>query len=638
MSSSNNLIPTYSRTHIRDVTHQILTSFPPAVYSEEDMKRQRWYPWFRDYVKPLQLRFDFFDKDHTSLFHYDSFEVGNGTVPEINIINCELNLAVDSTGTYQFEIEDHQQNVDIDNFGLSTLCRISGKKLESKPWVPMIFGPIRYMEPMRPRTGSFHISFQGFGSGLFANETIVDFKRTAKRTLEDTTQPFLLDPSVQAHKLIRDVFEATDIYPLVVDPETPTLKNRGRYTVGNKILDTVREIVPGIHGPLVPASSILNEISRTTGSVWWIDANNEVNFTHINRDHSGIILKDRIDPLDDPNRVSYFFGEWRFGRSNRKEDGFVNRFYSKVELPTETNAQNNSEGGFDYTFNRDLATQIISPGSAQFRDIALIMERIGTGTSDSKITSMHGHIVKDNNNTPTGNTIARFDFPLTNIPVGSPAPVFISDLKVVSGQTIDPLGKYWIYIIDRGNDETSTLKWFKNQDNTSRNASRAISARTNHESTTGWNVNENSFSYTYSVLETKDILVVGEDPFSIEKYGLVEDVVDIPLANDPSTVDKWLQQMLIYTSKPKQTFSVNTVSIPDMFFQPGQIISIEDTLSGLTREKNTIADVQEVSYSFSADDDGLGARFCSISPIGLYDWLQPEELQDDELDIFCDMG
>ena len=59
--------------------------------------------------------------------------------------------------------------------------------------------------------------------------------------------------------------------------------------------------------------------------------------------------------------------------------------------------------------------------------------------------------------------------------------------------------------------------------------------------------------------------------------------------------------------------------------QPGQLVTVVDTKSGLTANKNTIAEVQEVRYEFSAESAGrspLGTNTCEVRLLGYVDYKE----------------
>ena len=60
-------------------------------------------------------------------------------------------------------------------------------------------------------------------------------------------------------------------------------------------------------------------------------------------------------------------------------------------------------------------------------------------------------------------------------------------------------------------------------------------------------------------------------------------------------------------------------------FMPGQLVTVVDTKAGFTPERNTVAEVQEVRYEFSAESPGkdpLGAHTCEVRLLGYVDYKE----------------
>ena len=79
-------------------------------------------------------------------------------------------------------------------------------------------------------------------------------------------------------------------------------------------------------------------------------------------------------------------------------------------------------------------------------------------------------------------------------------------------------------------------------------------------------------------------------------------------------------------AKPRRIYEMSEVYIPYLSpITPGSLVTVVDTKSGLTANKNTIAEVQEVRYEFSAESAGrtpLGTNTCEIRLLGYVDYKE----------------
>jgi len=619
----------YNEAHRLRVAEKALSPRIDPIYSPDDIENKALYKWAIDYLEPLKIRMVMkdrheFDPDlsRRNLVYYDMFDAENNDTSKNNVAMRTLNISNNNTaaGVFAFKLEDSERNIDIKKVGHNNIVIIQGRKLETQPWQNMMFGICRKDEHEIYGSVGHNIIFSGFGTGVIANETVLDFKRIAQRSGIESTAPYRQDPAMYAPQLALDVFTAEDVYPERVSAKNPNLKNRGFFDTSGINLN-LREFVAGLSAPLVIATRVLNDIAALIGANWWVDEGNVVRFDFLSNRPSGIVLKNKPKSTDNPDLVSYFFNSWGISRSTNVSDGFANKLWSTVDVIDVQASGGSATGGNVPLFNKDLAQQL--PAGISFKDIAMLLQRNGNGTSDPlTIQTLHGHIVKDKLNTPTGTVVALFDIALKSIPVARPTPIFIPNLQIRNGVTIGSAEKTWIIIYDRGNNLDHTLLWFKDNGTEGVNAVRSVSQRGaggDHNSGTGWTVNQDSFTFAYAAFDRSIQRVNAYDPFSIHYYGLVEQPVTVPLANDPSTVDKYLHQMLLYTAKPKLTFNNALVTIPNLLLKPRINLYIQDERITFANNRQLIAENNAVEYSFDASRDASGIRTCSISPSGLFD-------------------
>lgn len=618
----------YDEAHRANVVARTIQPVVPAVYSPEDVENRDLFQWAVDYLEPLKLRIVMKDRHHynpdpevQNLLYYDMFDAEDNNTERNNVAikSASINNSNNSAGVWAFTCEDHERNIDIRHVGHNNICIIQAKKFKSDPWQNLMFGICRKDEHQIYGSQGHNILFSGFGTGVIANETVLDFKRIAARSGISNTAPYRQDPSMYASKLALDVFQATDVYPERVTAKNPTLENRGFFDLRG-INTNIKEFIAGLDAPLVVASRVLNDIASLIGANWWVDEYNVARFDFINNRPSGVILKRIPKSTDNPDFVSYFFNAWSIGRSTNISDGFANKLWANVDVIDVQASGGSGAGGYIPLFNKDIAQQL--PAGVSLKDIALLLQRNGHGTSDpNTVQTLHGHIVKDKNGTPTGTVVALWDVALNSIPEGRATPVFIPNLQIRKGVSIGSSEKIWIVLYDRGANLDHTILWFKDSGTEGTNAVRSVSQRGSggHAGGTGWQINEDSYTFAYAAFDRSIQRVSAYDPFSVYLYGLVELPVSVPLANDPATVDKYLHQMLLYTAKPKLTFNNATVSIPNQVIKPRTSMYIQDDRITFANNRQLVVDNNSTEYTFNADTDASGVRFCSISPSGLFD-------------------
>jgi hypothetical protein len=594
-------------------------------YSQPDIDNIKLYEWLTDYLEETRIRLvmkdrEDFDPDpeKKNLVYYDSFDAENNDTQKNNIRLriCDIQNSDAEAGVFAFTFEDVERHIDLHHIGHNNIVIIQGKKLREDNWQNMMYGICRKDEQVLYGAVGHNIIFSGFGTGIIANETVLDFKRIATRSDIGSTAPFRDDPRMYSSQLTKDVFEAHDVYPEKITSKNKTLKDRGNFDLSG-IDMSLTEFIPGMTASLVVASRVLNDIAALVGADWYVDENNIVRHVFLSNKPTGVTFKNIPHYNDNKEKVSYLMSNLTIKRSCYVSDGFANKLWANVAVVDVQKTGGSGRGGSQPLFDIDVAQQL--PAGIILKDIALLLQRNGAGTSSpNSITTLHGHIVKDASNTPTGRLVCHFDIPLQQISADRPTAVFIPNLTISPGVTIGTTEKLWIILYDRGNNLTNTILWFKGNDNTSRVAKRE--PQDNLQSNDGWAVLENQNTLAYAAFNRTIQRVSASDPYSIKQCGLVEKVVSVPLANDPATVDKYLHQMLLVTAKPKLEFDVSLASIPNELLRPRTAAVIEENRISMANNKAMPIFLSSVDYQFDASNSGVGTRFATVVLSGLYDY------------------
>jgi hypothetical protein len=648
----------YSRESYRAVSHSVRPGIIPTIFARNP-----------DYIEPLRCLIEIRDLADPSIlkYSYDSFKAEHhGTGGNIiQIDTADVSVGVGNTGSFQFTILDNEKVIPRTDVRRNNVVIIKGKKYEGEPWTNLLYGFQKRLNPLRQDTGSLKYVLAGFGSGIVLSDRLVNYVELPKIAVDPVPGVGVTDPTMAANKLYRKLYESSRI--LMVS-DGYTLKEHGKFDLGtdehDDLIDSrVDDNLYGINEPIVEARQIHNRITETVGAEGGIDAYNRPFLRYPSTLHSGITLRawDNAPEwinTDLAEQTAYFFGPFDYEMDWSKESGFANRLLSKslsrqqmstTSAPTEGAGSTTATNNFVDLLSRDLGVRF-KIGAAKLQDIAIMIQRIGSGGQGSltfegarrtttpnivgnnliqsalfggatSVPVLHGHVVRDLDGFPVGNEIATFEIALEDIPT-TPTPMFLTNLKIRA--TINPDDWAWILLYATSAfDPTDTVRWFHNGQRTGTNGYRAIMR--DHNNSSGWTVRDLSFEFLYNIYDTFTYPLIAEDTDSQARFGLVEDIVDVSSFPSNSLAYKYMLEQLDQRCKPKIIYTAGSVSIPNgMMFEPGQIISIADSLSDLPLASAYWATIENVRYGFGTQGTSLGCKFADITPLGQYDFKADE--------------
>ena len=666
--TNTNPVPRYSfsRTGYSLVGYNTRPGIVPVTYAKA-----------ANYVEPLRCLIEIRDFQDPSIlkYTYDSFraEHYNTAGNAIQVLSSEVTVGQGQTGTFNFTILDNEKVIPRKDVRKSNVIIIKGKKYEGDQWVNLLWGFQKALNPIHDPASVLKYKLSGYGSGIVLNDRIVNFRRMPKSSVSALPGTQFGgfgggDPTMHAHRLYRELYAAADIL-LVGDGNT--VANQGHFdldSIPNLISPQVKDQLYGINDALTPAREVHNKICDITGADGGVDAYNRPYLRYHNLIHSGITLKSWDFPSDADNvdlaiNTGYFFGPFDYTMDWSKESGFANRLVAKSIARPLVQTSNVSAIGAAPTGNFiDLNGQDrgvrFRVGAAKFNDIALLLQRIGTGgagsltfegTRTTALTQLpsiplpgnpvplspllggasnepvlHGHIVRDWGGFPIGGELATFEIPLSTIPTTA-APMFLTN--IAKRGDISPDEYAWILLYATSLlDPTDTIRWYHNGARDGLNCFRAL--QRDHNAVSGWSVSVDSFEFIYNIYDTFTFPVVAEDVESQQVFGLVEDVVDVSWAPNNSYVSKYINEELNIRSQPKIVYRSGEVSIPhgSKLYEPGQTFSIGDQMTDLPLSASYMGTIEEVTYSFGTEDDqSLGCKFVDLTPLGYYDYRADQE-------------
>lgn len=590
------------------------------------------------YFEPLRADIEWWNLDHTVQLHSFSSWNPKGTGVDNYIPILEASVTPPGTsqyGSFYFKVYDTDKVISNDTVRRKGIIVVKVKKFYDDPYQNLIYGFITKVRPQRHKTQLYY-TVTGVGSGVRLNERYVNIQRSARMKSIDSDIPIFDDNLMEVRKLYQELLSNKEVY---VENDV-AIADEFNPPIDTSILDnsSVNDTILSLNEPYVQASHVLNAMLDSTGTDGGIDPYNQPYLTYPLSRTPSITLKswDSIaeQGLDKSDSTAYFMDDFDLEMDWSQESGFANRIFAKsrVTRGSPTSSTEGTYGGFESLIDVDLA-QKIPASAARFRDLSVIVSRVGAGTINPNTTTLHGHIVQDVINSPSGAIVARFDIPLTSIPQENPTPMFLTNMTFTS-VPFNPSNAHWIVLYERGSPgRPDTVNWYyqTNNDLTGTVARRGRVAGSpwdlDHENSSGWEVtSNNSFDFAFSVLESFTHIIVSEDVDSQQRYGVVEDLIDLSWTSNTLAANKALGEILAIRCLPKVTYSTNKITIPGKLFMPGMLVRVEDALSGLTSTEGAMAEITGATYNFGGSSESpLGAITADVSLVGHYDFKLEEE-------------
>ena len=621
------------------------------------------------YYAPLRVVITIRDvsNDPTYLIH-NSFAP---PVPESgspSIYYCDVDLAYGQSGTFTIKINDPESQLDPTKIGLGNRVWIQAGRTPDKLF-NLISGICETFQPIRGNYGLLGYVMTGMGTQQILNERVVNFLRSAQRRIGNPNKPFYDDPTMKANLLFKELLERTDIIPTNYPAIKHTL-SPGMFNTSDLVDANVDTFIASLTEPYVEASQVANSIADMAGAIWGVEAGapnepDKVFLRFPSTSHSGILIKDKPQDRNEytAKNVSYVRaaqGGWSYTDSRRKEDGFTNKIFSKTGADQVSGTASEGADNFTHVCGTEIAQQI-TVNSTQFRDLAVTVgiEGVGEQTPSGTITSWDPKtskfvIVNDDNGRPGPILELEMIFPL-NLKNGEVKAIFLELPQAHQLKTLRPGDKAWLIMYQEGvlTWSTSTgnypdgcgtplpdfaLRWHHDGGTSGKSALRTVcstgpfssvgSTRTppTNDYTSGWVVNNAGPTYSHLFFDSFSHIVEASDQDSINKYGEVDSFIDATWITDEDTMSQFLASVLQYAAKPRRIYEMTEVFIPySSILMPGQLVTVVDTKAGFSPERNTVAEVQEVRYEFSAESPGkdpVGAHTCEVRLLGYVDYKE----------------
>ena len=583
--------------------------------------KQKILTFSKLYNKPIKPIVEIYDANFKLLHTYNSFSHKYHD-PSINIDYIQVRRAAEQTNDFTIRFFDHKNEIDKDKVTngcwVIIKCGREETKLKSLLWGKVTNNPFE-----RGRLAASYFELIGEGSMLVMGNTMIRYNKTSE--LKDVLAGKINydDQNIFACNIVEDILTNEDI---LLGLKT-SIRDRGHFKM-DKFERTVTDPLPIWNVRSSDSLSVVKSIAEVTGSYFYIDGDNQVRFTYGNMNHSGVKIKQFIESesqFDMADKTSYYHGVWRGNKVTQKPSGFANILISETgKLRNVISASSGTDSSFSL-FDKDLAQQIKVDN--KFADVVVWLTKVGEG-SPSK-DALVGRIVADNNGMPTGQKITSFEIPMPLIPEGTtPKPFFIpnvvSKLNNVGNNT-----HVWVIFWEIGDSEDRTVRvWHNNVLNvatefksTVRPLPNGASKQRKKDDPAGWSYinNGNGPQFAFAAIEVLDLDLLAVDDVSVKKYGEFEAPFDVPWSNELLATIRAMSSALYESAKPKLEYSMGEVFIPlDYYFDPLDIITIEDEMSGHTKARTVTSRIAQSTMTWNARNITTGIYFMEILPMGFW--------------------
>lgn len=580
--------------------------------------------------------------DSTETYTFDSFHTENAP---FTLTGLDVNLGSGITGDFTFAINDTKDKImNNSSIDCGTVAIVQAGKTE-QTYRNIMYGIIDEIEESYPEGDRRLFTFRGLGFGVIMNYTLLNMIFSANK--EDLVGETMLDPAFRIDSLVTKLFTSTEVLPIL---NAPTLQERGGFLI-DSIANSINIIMPSINNPLATASTLLDNLASTSGTVLHIDPNKNVFMRAPHSKHSGITIRQwETDPitgaplrLNDPaNTTAYYFGGWSSKKMMKLDQGFFNRVYLTINVEEVINTSpGETTPVFTSLSNKDLAVSFF-PGSVKLFNVALMLSKTGTGRSavdDSfDLTGVQGLICEDNgNNQPGSKVICTFNIPYDQIDTG-PTVIYKIDLEYKVAN-VDQNKLHWIVLFKRGESEDSTIQWYHDSDFVTDSTAtaprysgmkRPFTRQPNPHKTSfseGWGTSTKGPVFRYSFFLTNKTTIEVSDPISIKRYTPnrpVELRVNAPWISDIRTGFRYANTLLSYGAKLKRIYENKVLSIPNNLFFPLTLVNIVYPPAGITNNSNILAEISNVHYGASgySQEAPFGSYFCDLTAVGYVNHYQ----------------
>ena len=520
-----------------------------------------------------------------SLDAQDTFFTFNGfNSPDnpLNVIYADGERASGETGQFNIIVEDCAGEINKDHLR-NCMVRLSYGKTEAT-MIPWMVGYADVFEINEPRSYYMDYKLSGPSSKIRAAELMLLVRKATSN---------MNDANFGIANIVMDMIKKRESRPLN-DKDIRTIWGVVADLVshGGGIQDSINDIkFPVIAEVFTTLWEFIEKMAAASGANWDVDYDSNfaeiLMFKHPSASHSGIRVKtvNLATALDDPLKTSYIKNGFTISENSTSDAGTATRAYTSTNVERLRVAGLSVNQNFLDLSNKAIAQQrTIQNDQRRITDLDFILSKYGEPEVDTNV--VHGDIVMDVSNTPTGMVIATFQIPLDIIQTTATT-IFVNGLETnlpfLPGAT-----KIWVRLFQRsgfdGSPNTNifnTIRWHNNNvfNTTQENyTATALGGEYSKKSELPWISNNLGPIFACGIYSKINRLQARTNQTAARVLRLKEKFYDTSsIGSDFQSINRILALTLAKVSKTRRSVNSLEVTIPNAFlFKPYQGISFED--------------------------------------------------------------
>lgn len=580
-----------------------------------------------NYSLPARPRITIFDREGNT--QYSQFDGFNSPANDINVVGVDVERAKNETGSFNILIQDPNNTVAKDHLRFCRFRIEFGKT--STTYKPFFIGFSDIFDTNRPQTGVNEYILSGPSTKVQAAQLMLLIRRATDKVNnpEFGIGNQLIDMAVKRRSRPLNDQDIEEITGWTID----LVSNGGDIADGTNSI-----FLPVINEVFSTFWDYIERMAAISGANWDVDYSGSwkenLTLRFPSTLHSGITIKsgDQKNPTDQGTKVCYIDSGFSIEDNATSDAGVYTRLYTTTVIAQEVISSSMTNAGSVDLVSKAIAQQAkIENDQRRITDLAFILSKVGEPTSPKD--RVNGDIVMDGgDDTPTGRVLATFNIPISSIK-STPDTIFVNDVDV-KVRFLEGTNKIWIRLFQRSgidgspnSDTANTIRWHHNgvfattQDVFSGQSTGPTAGDYKQKDTMTWAVANQGPVFTYEIFSKINRLIAVSNPTQAKLIGLKEGYVDTSFLKDFASVNRYMNLLLMKTSKARRSISSMRVTLPDNFvFKPFQIVSFNDGLSGESQD----LEVQRARISFSALDSTtgpIGALGQELTLMGLFNPL-----------------
>lgn len=450
----------------------------------------------------------------------------------------------------------------------------------------VFLGIIESIEVYEPNKDYMEIILSGpdWGSDILKNRRVNDSWIQRK----DLTDPNKVDPtdlSTTGQQIALDLLTRVKTYP---DRNYPVpIDTQGMVVSAGNIAGSDIQISQ-FEANMETVDDKLNELDDMLNTVHYVDPNKTFfmkKATSVN--DSGIILVDDINDVVlntwTASLIGYIARETKYKKTVENQKGRI--FGIGASTIGVDQQQATTSGTTNSLLNANYIAQKFTPTFIDCYNIAVYMGYVGSPNVNLTL-----FLVQDKAGLPVGSTVRSIDFAKSQVTPGGDwifAP--IGD-KLTIGKD------YWIIMSKGGQDASNTYRWYN--DNIDHNP--ALSATSTDGITYALTSTSNRYSYAFKEFKNDPLVKISPIGVTSSTKHLHDEVLRRADINDKLAMNTYIDGLSTTLLKRKEIFK-GRIFVPDTLLQPGQLVRIKKSTSGLVIDSKYL--IGEMEYVFESSDD-----------------------------------